>query len=160
MLAAALALLGLNCYSFTGSNLPSYVKSIAIANFQNETLEPDVGQQVTRGVTDTFIEDGRLKLASDRAADARLSGTVTRYENKVNDYSADQNPINYIVVLSVAVQLRDQVKNRDLWKADNVTATSIYVPSATSGPGSEEEARQEAIGSLASDIVTRMLEQW
>lgn len=150
----------LGCYSFTGTNLPSYVHTIAVPNFENSTLEPGVDQQVTRGVTQHFIDDGRLKLASGSASDARVIGEIVGYDNKVNNYSADQNPIDYIVVLRCSVRLRDQVKNRDLWSDDALIATAVYQPGAATGAKSEEEARQAAIDKLATDIVTRTLEQW
>lgn len=148
-------------YSFTGSNLPAHIKTIAIPNFENETLEPALSQEVTTGVLDRFIKDGRLKIAPEAQANARLEARITKYENKVYNYAADQSPSDYIVVLTTAVVLRDQVKNRDLWKDEGVTRTAVYVPGGQPPTlTSEEEARREAIDGLARDLVTRTLEQW
>jgi len=171
LLSAALLALGgiplFGCtYSFSGSNLPSYIKSIAIPNFDNETLEPVLSDEVTSGVLDRFMRDQRLLVAPERAADCRLSGRVTKYENKVHNYGPDENPRDYIVVLTVAVALRDQVKNRDLWKGDALTRTAIYVPGGSAPAGSagvlatEQEARVKVISDLADDLLSRTLEQW
>jgi hypothetical protein len=156
------ALSGNGCsYSFSGSNLPSHIKTIAIPTFENETLQPNVDQEVTSGVVDRFLQDGRLKLGSERQADCRLSARVVKYENKVHNYGPDQSPTDYIVVLTVAAVLRDQVKNRDLWKDDAITRTAVYVPSGpSSGLTTEDAARKQAITDLASDLVSRTLEQW
>jgi hypothetical protein len=160
-LALAGLLVGNGCsYSFNGSNLPSHVKTVAIPNFSNETLEPGLDQEITTVVIDRFIKDGRLKLASEAKASCRLSGRVVKYENRVNNYAPDESPRDYIVVVTVAVTLRDLVKNRDLWKDDSLTRTAIYVPGAVTGPSSEPDARADADSALAGDIITRTMEPW
>lgn len=163
---AVLALAGGCAYSFTGSNLPSHVKTVAIPNFGNETIEPSLDQEVTTVVIDRFIKDGRLKLAPDGKAACRLSGRVVKYENRVNNYAPDESPRDYIVVVTVAMTLRDMVKNRDLWKDDALTRTAIYVPGAAQPDGdravlgSEQDARADAIRALADDMITRTMEPW
>jgi hypothetical protein len=156
-----LCLISCGCgYSFSGSNLPSHIKTIAIPNFDNETLEPSLSQEVTGGVLNRFLQDARLKLAGERQADCRLSARVLKYENKVHNYGPDQSPTDYIVVLTVAAVLRDQVKNRDLWKDDAIIRTAVYVPGGTSGLTTEADARKQAISDLAGDLVSRTMEQW
>jgi hypothetical protein len=161
VLALAGLLLGSGCtYSFTGSNLPAHVKTVAIPNFGNETLEPGLDQEITTVVIDRFIKDGRLKLASEGKASCRLSGRVVKYENRVNNYAPDESPRDYIVVVAVAMTLRDMVKNRDLWKDDALTRTAVYVPGAATGLGSEQDARADAVRALAGDMITRTMEPW
>lgn len=147
-------------YSFSGSNLPSHIKTVAIPNFENSTLEPRVAEEATTAVIDGFVKDGRLKLAPEGQADSRLAGVVTSYENRVHNYAADQTPQDYVVVLTMSLGLRDQVKNRELWADAALTRTAVWVPGATAGPASEEEARLEALRLAATEIVTRTLEQW
>ena len=154
------AAIGAGCYSFSGSNLPSYIKTVVVPTIENETLEPGIEQEVTIGLTEEFVEDGRLKLGTTSTADARLDARLTQYENKVNNYSASQQPLDYILVVSLEVQLRDMVKNRELWSDDRLTATAVYVPGGASGLTTEREARQQVIQEIARDVVTRTLEQW
>jgi len=158
----AVGLLVLGCsYSFSGSSLPSHVKTIAIPTVENETLEPGLSQEVTTGLIDAFVKDGRLKLASERQANSRLEARITGYESKVRNYDAGQNPVDYIVVLTMSLALRDQVKSRELWRDDAIQRTAVYVPGgATGGAGTEIEARAEAIAALATDVVGRTMEQW
>jgi hypothetical protein len=157
-----LGLLAGGCaYSFSGSNLPSHIKTIAVPNIDNETLEPGLGQDVTTGVIDRFIKDGRLKIAPEGRANARLDARITKFENKVNNYAGDQSPLDYIVVLTVSVVLRDQVKNRELWKDESMTRNSVYVPGGVPPLlTTEDAAKADAISGLAQDIVTRTMEQW
>ncbi len=147
-------------YSFTGSNLPGHVKTIAIPNLANETLEPGLDQEITTAIIDRFIKDGRLKLAPEGKASCRLSGRVVQYENRVNNYGPDETPKDYLVVVTVAVTLRDMVKDRELWKDDALTRTAVYVPGATSGLVTESDARSDVLRAIAGDTITRTLEPW
>jgi len=152
-----LALWGAGCYSFSGSNLPGHIKAVAVPTIKNSTLQPGVEQELTQGIVDRFLSDGRLEIASQRTAEAVFLAELVGYENKVNNYTASQEPIDYIVVLTLSGQMRDQVKNRDLWKEDRLVATAVYEPGAGE---SEVGAREKAIQTLASDIVGKTLEQW
>lgn len=158
-LACAAALASGCAYSFGGSGLPSHIKTLAVPTFANDSLEPDLGSAVSTAVADGFTKDGKLKLASDTSADARLEGSVVSYENRVHNYSGGA-PTDYIVVVKLKVKLRDQVKNRELWADDALVATAVYAPGGSAALTSEEAARQKAIADLSQDIVTRTVEQW
>lgn len=159
-LAVLLGLAGC-AYSFSGSNLPSHIKTVAIPNFTNETLEPALDQEATAAVLDRFVKDGRLKLAPESRADALLTARITLYENRVNNYRADQTPRDYVVVVTVAAAMKDQVKNRELWQDEALTRSAVWAPSGESVLlTTETAAREEALRSLAGEIVTRTLEQW
>lgn len=155
--AIVLVLQGGGCYSFTGTNLPGHVRTIGVRNVINSTLEPGIELEVTTAVTDEFLDDGRLKIASLSSADARLDAEIIQYENRVNDYSTDQNPLNYVIVFTLKAELIDQVKNQKLWRDDRIVVTEVYDP--TQGE-TEVDARQRIVATLAADIVNRTLEQW
>jgi hypothetical protein len=162
LVSLLLPLAGCGLYSFSGSSLPSHIKTIAVPIFRNETLEFDVANEVTASVTQRFIQDGRLKVVGESRADCILEGRITAYENKVHNYSANQSPEDYIVLLRIAAVLRDTVKNRDLWKEDQITVSAVY--SVVAGEEQvlkdEKSARQKAIADLAEDFLARTMEQW
>jgi hypothetical protein len=160
----ALLLCGGCAYSFSSSSLPGHIRTIAVPVFTNESLDATIADEVTRGISDRFLEDNRLKLARETSADCVLEGRVTQYERKVYSYTANQEPEAYIVVVRVAVVLKDRVKNRDLWADEQLEATATYpaTPGTGSGgmPEDEEAAREAAIADLAQDILAQALEQW
>jgi hypothetical protein len=168
----ALVVGGAACgYSFSGTSLPTHIKTIAIPMFQNESLDATIASEATRGITESFVADSRLKLAREGNADCVLEGKVVGYERNVYSYSAGEVPEAYIIVVRVAVILKDRVKNRDLWSDEGLTATATFpavsgetVSEGTSGgegpPQNEEDARAAAIRNLAQDILARTLEQW
>ncbi len=159
-----LGLIGGGCglYSFSGSSLPSHIKTIAVPIFGNESLEYDVANEATQIVTQRFLQDNRLKVVGEGRADCILEGTISGYESKVYNYTADQQPVDYIVVIRFAATLRDAVKNRELWKDDAMTVSAVYsVTSADpSALGDESAARSKALKDLAEDVLARTMEQW
>jgi outer membrane lipopolysaccharide assembly protein LptE/RlpB len=167
---AVLFLLGLGAcltsgcgYSFSGTSLPGHLKTIAIPVFQNESLDPTIADEVTKGLLDLFLEDNRLKVVRESRADCVLEGKVVHYERRVYSYTSNQEPQEYIVVIKLAVVLKDRVKNRDLWSADELQATATYAAATGSTVGqapSEVQARELAIKQLGQDILAKSLEQW
>ena len=125
-LLAALCVGGCGIYSFSGSSLPSHIKTIAVPIMENKTLDYEVANETTEAITQRFIQDNRLKVVGESRADCVLEGQITSYENKVYNYSADQKPQEYIVVIRVSATLRDAVKNREIWKEDGITVSAIY----------------------------------
>ncbi len=163
-LAGLAALAATGCgYSFSGSSLPGHLKTIAVPVFENQSLDPTIAEEVTRGLLDQFLEDNRLKVVREARADCVLEGKVTGYQRRVYSYSASQEPQEYIVVIEVAVALKDRVKNQDLWRKDDLRATATYAAVAGTQVGqsdSETEARTLAIRQLGQDILAKSLEQW
>jgi hypothetical protein len=163
MLVVVLALAsGCGLYTFSGNTLPSHIKTVAVPIFQNDSKDPEIGNEVTEAITQRFLTDNRLKIVGEKRADAVLDGKVTSYENKVNNYSADQNPEDYIVVIRVAATLRDTAKNKEIWREDQLTVTAVYsVKGKNTQPLTDEaSARQKAITDLAEDVLARTFEQW
>lgn len=158
--AGGFFLLSGSCYSFSGSSLPSHIKTIAVPTFEDASLEPEVATQLTTAVTERFARDGRLKLASEAQAGALLEGKVLRYENRVHNYTSGQAAEDYIVVVTLSIRVRDQARSRDLWKDEQLTSTAVYGPSGNTALSTEEAARAQAIQGLSEDIVSRTLEQW
>jgi hypothetical protein len=159
-------------YSFSGTSLPGHIRTIAVPVFANETLDGLIAEETTRGMSDRFLEDNRLKVAREATADCVLTGRVIHYERRVYSYTPAQEPQDYIVIVRIAVVLSDRVQNRDLWSSESMEATATYPASGSTGsggtgesgggalPANEQEARAAAIRKLAQDVLARTLEQW
>jgi hypothetical protein len=149
-------------YSFSGSALPAHVKTIGIPVFQNDTLEYGVEKELTDRVTEAFIQDNHLKVVGEHEADAVLVGRIIGYENKVFSYTGSQTAEEYIVKIRIAVSLKDQVANKELWKDDSLERTATYA--VVDRPGkpamTEQDGRQAAIQDLSDVIISRTLEEW
>lgn len=158
------ALLTAGCgYSFSGSSLPGHLKTIAIPVFENQSLDPTIAEEVTRGLLEQFLEDNRLKVVREARADCVLEGKVTGYQRRVYSYTSAQEPQEYIVVIELAVALKDRVKSQDIWRQDDLRVTATYAAVAGAQVGqsdSETDARALAIRQLGQEILGKSLEQW
>ncbi|HEU4333289.1 MAG TPA: LptE family protein [Candidatus Eisenbacteria bacterium] len=160
-LAAALLATGGCAYTVSGV-LPGHLKTLAVPVFGNNTVEFRLADDVTQAITEAFLADRRLKLVRERDADAVLRGTVVSYRNQVYGYTTEERATQYEIVLVVQLAFRDQVKNRVLWKEDQLAVRTTYnvVPVGGEAARTETEGRAEVIQKLADQIVSRTVQGW
>ncbi len=161
--ALLVALLGTGGCSYTVSGvLPGHLKTLAIPVFGNNTVEFRLADDVTQAITEAFLADRRLRLVREQDADAVLRGTVLSYRNQVYGYTAQERATQYEIVLVVQVAFRDQVKNRVVWKEDQLAVRTTYNVVAVGGAPAQTETdgRAEVIRKLAEQIVSRTVQGW
>lgn len=150
---AALALSG--CYSFSGTTLPSHLRSIRIPPVANKTLEPDIADRVTRGLEDGFRRRSNLRRVNE-GGDAELICTLTDYSHRPLTTSGDRVTA-YRVDMMVTVLFVDRVKDDTLYKDDRVPGFGQY----SIEKGETEEAGQRlALESLVKVILDNTVSAW
>lgn len=142
--------------------LPGHLKTLAVPVFGNNTVEFRLADDVTLAITDAFLANQRLRIARERDADAVLRGTVVAYRNQVYGYTAQERATQYEIVLVVQITFRDQVKNRILWKEDQLSVRTTYnvVPVGGEAAKTETDGRREVIQKMADQIVSRTVQGW
>jgi len=162
LLVAAVGPGGAGCGYTLSSVLPAHIKTLAVPVFANNTVEYGLSDDVTQALSDAFLREGRLRLVSERDADAILRGTVVSYKNQVFGYTRAERATQYEIVLVVKVVFRDTVKNRDVWKEDALTVRTTYnVAAVGSEPAkTETEGRKEVVQKLADQVVSRTIQGW
>jgi hypothetical protein len=159
----AIALNAASCaYSTSTALLPTHLKTIAIPVFENGTTEYQVEQEITQSVIDHFVQDNHLKVVSERSADSILRGRVMEYRNAVFGFNAAQNASEYRITIGVSVTMKDLVKNRELWKDEQLLKSHNYFVVDVPGQKAQTEldGRKEAIRKIAEEIVARTVEGW
>jgi outer membrane lipopolysaccharide assembly protein LptE/RlpB len=162
-LGIALAALLPGCGYTLKSAVPSYIHTLAVPVFQNNTVQFGLADQVTQALVNRFLGNGSLRIVSERDADAVLRGTITDYRNQVFGYTQQERATEYEVILTAQIVFRDQVKKRDLWKEDAFTVRTTYnvSPVGTSGEArTEADAQQEVANKLADQIMSRTIQGW
>jgi outer membrane lipopolysaccharide assembly protein LptE/RlpB len=156
------ALLGLaGCaYSFKSASVPVHLKTLEIPVVANRTLESELSEELTQALIDRFVKDNLYKVVQGDA-DAILEGEITRYENRVFGFNAEQRADEYIVVMAAKMTFRDRVKNRELWSEGNVQGRASYFIGSSGGAvGTEEEARALAIKQIVDFAIAHSVEGW
>ena len=160
--AAALLFSGSCAYTPSPALLPAHLKTIAIPVFRNETTEYNLEREITDEVIARFVADNHLRIVGERQANALLEGRITQYKNAVFGFSTGVEAQEYRVTISVAVVLKDQVKNREMWSEPEMVKTANYyvvdVPGQTAR--TEFDGRKEAISKIAEEILARTVEGW
>jgi hypothetical protein len=74
-------------------------------------------------------------------------------------FNEEEQAQEYIVILTLDVIVKDQVKGKDLWNQEGIRTTATYI---ISGPQArpESEARTDAITQAADIILSRTGEGW
>ena len=149
-------------YTTSPALLPPHLKTIAIPVFENSTPEYSIERDITQVVIDRFVQDNHLKVVDERSANGVLRGRVVLYRNAVFGFSNAQEANEYRVTITIAVTMKDMVKNREMWKDDNLVKTSNYYVIDVPGQKAETEldGRKAAIQKIAEEIVARTVEGW
>ena len=161
-LATTVGLSAGGCGYTLSSVLPVHIKTLSVPVFANNTVEYALSDDVTQALSDAFLREGRLRLVSERDADAILRGTVVSYDNHVFGYTRTERATTYEILLVVKVVFRDTVKNRDVWKEDALTVRTTYNVTAVGDEPArtETEGRKDVVQKLADQVVSRTIQGW
>ncbi|MEW6015073.1 MAG: LptE family protein [Candidatus Zixiibacteriota bacterium] len=157
--AGLLALVGMvisGCfvYSFSPGGKSS-IKTIAVTQFENKTIEAGLSGRMTELVVDAFIADGNLKIASPEQADAVLSGSMSSYERRPKNYDENDIVTQYAVIIVFDLSLTEKGGEKEIWK-ERFSSEGIYsVENET-----EEDGQSRAAERLVLDIINRTTKSW
>jgi outer membrane lipopolysaccharide assembly protein LptE/RlpB len=162
VLAAGLLATGGCSYSPNPALFPPHLRTLAVPVFENRTTEPNLDQEVTEAVVRRFVANNRLRVVSESEADLVVTGAIVRYSNAVFGFNAREQAQEYQVAVTVSVTVHDRVKNREMWRDDNLVRTSNYFVVAVPGQQVQDQvsARADAIDKIAEAVINRTVEGW
>lgn len=147
---------GCSHYSVS-SSLPGYIKTAAVPLFQNDTIEPNIVEDVTDEVTNAIIRNGSMKIINESQADAVVIGRIVEVINEADTYSKNEQAKQFKVHIYADVQFFDRRKNRPLWEEKRMEGWARY---DASSPSSRQDAVTQALQMLASLIVDKTVAGW
>lgn len=110
-----------------GNFLPTYIRTIGIPNFENQTSFFQMAQLVTDKVRTEFIGRGNYKIVPEgTGADAVLVGAVTNVMIAPTNFSAEQQASRYTITVTANIQLRDVAKDTILWSNPSISIREDY----------------------------------
>ena len=143
-------------YSFSGSNLPAHLKTIAIPTFDDRTSEYGVREALTDALIEKFTDENSLKIENVRNADSILEGTILRINDQAGAYSADEEVKDIKISITVEVKFRDLKKREIIWE-ETITQMGNYDPADADG---REAGIEAAIKILVTDILNKTTAGW
>ncbi|MCX6827438.1 MAG: LptE family protein [candidate division Zixibacteria bacterium] len=147
-------ILGCGIYSFSPGGKSS-IKTIAISQFENKTIESGLTSRMTDLIVDAFISDGNLKVASLDKADAILTGDLTNYERKAKSFTESDTVNLYTVNLTFDFTLTDRKTEKPIWK-ETFYSDGVYSPTTET----EEDGQSRAVSKLVIGIINKTTKSW
>lgn len=148
---------GCGVYSFSSSALGG-VKTIAVPQFDNKSLQPGIQEDLTRELINLYIQDNTLKIVGVADADAVLRGEVTKYENSYYTYTRG-NEVDNVEEFKVSIWINFVLERKGgkvLLERDNVLGWGTYKRVGET----DQDGQREAIAKLVRDIVDETTKSW
>jgi hypothetical protein len=158
MVAAAAVMCGCGVYTFSGSTLPGYLKTVDIPLFANQSLHPEVADELTSRLNREVLSSNLLRVvASD--GDATISGRVLSYTHHPYTYDAkgyrDVEVKQYAVTITVDIEFMDNKKKEPLFKG-TISGEGIYELASET----EETGRQRALDEIVEQVLQSSVQSW
>jgi hypothetical protein len=157
------------CGYTTRSTLPSSLKTVHIEKFVNQVdfatertrnlYFPLIEVDIRNAVSDRFLFDGNLRVSDSDLADLLLKGTLLSYDRDALRLTDSDDPQEYRVHVTVALELWDMNRQELVWREPNFTGEATYFVTGSQSR-SEKDAVEDAITDLARRIVERTIENW
>jgi hypothetical protein len=149
-------LFGLNsCYSFSGTTLPTHLRTIRIYPVVNKTLESSLADQITQGLEQGFSSRSNLRKVNENG-DAELICILTEYSHRPQTTSG-ATVTSYRVDLMVNIRFIDRVKGDTLFKDDHVPGYGQY---AVDKGETEQTGQKIAVESLVKVVLDQTVSGW
>ena len=151
------ALLLTSCiYTFSGSTLPSNVRTIEIPLFENTALVQGAAEQITE-VLSQKISREKLTLVA-RNGDAIIRGNVISYRNTATDFVGNRDNLEiklYSVEITADIQFFDNRNGREIYRGRITSVGNFDFTNET-----EEDGRARAIEDLTEKILQNSIKSW
>jgi outer membrane lipopolysaccharide assembly protein LptE/RlpB len=162
--------------------LPRNIKTIYVETVKNKLdieqvyayqqgLEMDITNAVVRGLQ----QDGTIKIAEEKKADAILKTDLLQYEQEGLRFTQLEEIKEYRIFIVVKITLVDAKTGDVIWEEPNFTGDNEYYvtgPTLIGAQGvqkdstasvtsiGEQRASVAAVQNLATNIVSRIVEDW
>jgi len=145
-------------YTFSGSTLPGHLKTVDIPLFGNQSLRPDVAEQLTTRLNQQILSSNLLRIVAANG-DATISGRVVSYTHHPYTYGTqgfrDVTVTHYAVNISVEVEFMDNKKKEPLYKGV-VSGEGIYDLTTEN----EETGARRALDKIIEQILQNSVQSW
>ncbi len=160
-IAAALAMAAAGCagYRLGPSNgMAAREKSIQVAPFSNQTLQPRLGDAVTSQLRKQLQQDGTFQLATGDGADIVVSGVITHYDRlEISFLPSDALTVqDFRISLTAKVTARERSTGKVLLDQPVTGFTIIRV--TTDMASTERQALPLLAANLAKSVTARLVD--
>ena len=144
-------------YSFSGSSVPSHLKTVAIPLVEDQSGFGEAGlrERLTQKLMDLFINDNSLAIADRTTADAVVEGNIIAISDAPSVISPGEQVSKRRVTITVHVVFQDMKLRKKVWERDfsNYGDYTMGVETRTVGI-------DQAIKVITEDILIETVSGW
>ncbi len=146
-------------YSFRGASVPKHLKTIAIpiAEDKSGSGEPGMRELLTTTLTQKFVDDNTLQVASKTSSNAILDCTIVSLTDAPQVVSPGETVKTRRITISVQVIYKDLVERKTIF---NKTFSNSGDYSANGSTVDRNNAIQNAINNISEDILLAVVSGW
>lgn len=161
VLGGFLLLAGCINYSFTGTSIPSGVRTIHIPFLQDRSQSGlgDLSDRLNRTLVDRFVNQSSLSLTNEQEnADAFIEGAIQNYVNRPFSVGGDEQADLNEIQITVRAAFQYASEEEPLWdKSFSGSATYDVASNPVEG---EIEAAEEALQQIAQNMFNDAVSNW
>jgi hypothetical protein len=146
--------------------LPRNIKTIYVETVKNKldmervyAYHQGLEMDITNAVIRRFQQDGTVKVAKQKTADAILKTDLLAYEQEGLRYDQLESVKEYRLFIVVKLRLEDGKTGDLIWEEPNFTGDNEYYVSTVTSL-SEQKAAMDVVDKLAANIVDRVVQDW
>lgn len=149
---------GCGVYTFSGSTLPGHLKTVDIPLFANQSVHPELAEQITSRITREILTSNLLRIVASNG-DATITGKITGYNHQPYTYGAESyrnvNVTQYQVTVITEIEFMDNKKKEPLYKG-SVSGEGVYDLATET----EETGKQRALDKIVEQILQNSVQSW
>lgn len=152
-LLAALGILLGGCYSFTGSGLPSGLRTVEIFQVVDRTRQPELADRATQEIVAEYRRNGALRPV-DRDGQSRLDVWIANYSHTPQTYDLSGNVSRFRVIVALETKFVDLRDESILYESKEIGGAYDYDPLKETESDAKVKALQESIRKLVANTVS------
>ncbi len=156
-----IGLSGCISYSFTGTSIPSDVRTIYIPFFPDRSQSGlgDLSDRLNRALVNRFVNQSRLSLNNDQdEADAFVEGAIQTYVNRPFSIGGDEQANLNEIQITVRATFQYTRDDEPLW-TKNFTGSATYDVLENPVDG-EIEAAESALQQISNNMFNDAVSSW
>jgi len=150
---SGLVLLLSGCYSFSGSGLPSGLRTVEIFQVVDRTRQPELADRATQDIVAEYRRNGALRPV-DRDGQSRLDVWIANYSHTPQTYDLSGNVSRFRVIVTLETKFVDLHDETVLFEAKDISGAYDYDPLKETESDAKLKALQEAVSKLVANTVS------
>lgn len=152
---------GCCAYSFTGSNAPEHIKSIAIPVVDDRSGRGEAGlrEQVTNELNRKFVDDNTLRVTDRTNANSVLECTITGFSEVPGVISAGETVSKRKLTISITAVYKDLVKRKTVFEK-TFSKDILYSQESSDNTAERKDAIAKAVDQITQDILLDTVSGW